>query len=336
MTVLPLRTELICDEAEAVPAACRIWSAGGLVAFPTETVYGLGADATNPAAVARIFAAKERPLFNPLISHVAEPAAAEALGSFDETARRLAAAFWPGPLTLIVPVRPEGSVCELARAGLDSVALRVPAHPLARRLLRAFGKPVVAPSANRSGHVSPTLASHVLADLDGRIELVIDGGATQVGLESSIVACLGGAPRLLRPGSITRQMIEGATGISLAGTTPEVDDATPLAPGMLSSHYATHADVRLDADEINPGEAVLRFGPLQPRGAEAAIASENLSESGDLVEAAANLYAMLRRLDSGGAATIAVMPLPAGGLGEAIRDRLGRAAAPRVAARRMR
>jgi L-threonylcarbamoyladenylate synthase len=299
---------------------------GGLVAFPTETVYGLGADATRAEAVARIYAAKERPRFNPLIAHVASLDAARREGVFDESALALAARFWPGPLTLVVPGASGASVCDLARAGLDSVALRVPAHPLAHALLERVGRPVAAPSANRSGRVSPTTAAHVLTDLEGRIDAVLDGGPTAVGLESTIVACLG-APRLLRPGGVPREAIEAALGRKLLGATG--DAGAPRAPGMLASHYAPRAKVRLDIDGIAAEEAALLFGAFEPPGLAAARAILNLSESGDLAEAAARLFGHLRTLDASGAESIAVAAIPEHGLGEAINDRLRRAAARR-------
>jgi L-threonylcarbamoyladenylate synthase len=310
--------------------AAAILRGGGLVAFPTETVYGLGADATDGRAVAGIYAAKERPSFNPLISHVANVDSALALGMFDDDARRLAEAFWPGPLTLVVPRVAGCPIADLALAGLDSVALRVPAHPLARALLVEVGRPIAAPSANRSGRVSPTTADHVLADLDGRIDAVLDGGSTAVGVESTIVACLDVVPVLLRPGGVSRQDIERVLGRALADPTPaESGDDAPLAPGMLASHYAPLAKVRLDAKEIHAGEAALLFGQDEPAGLECAARVLNLSIRGSLTEAAANLFAFLRALDETGATTIAVTPVPGEGLGEAINDRLGRAAAPR-------
>jgi len=310
-----------------VARAAAILRAGGLVAFPTETVYGLGADATDPSAVAGIYAAKERPRFNPLIAHVPDLAAAERHGLFDETARRLAERFWPGPLTLVVPVAPGGGISDLARAGLDSVGLRVPAHPLARDLLARVGRPVAAPSANRSGRISPTDAADVLGDLDGRIDAVLDGGPARVGVESTILSRLDGETRLLRPGGIAREAIEEALGRPLLG--PESAADPPRAPGMLASHYAPRARVRLDAARIEPGEAALLFGPGAPAGVEGAVLSLNLSARGDLAEAAANLFAHLRRLDASGADTIAAAPVPDRDLGEAINDRLRRAAAER-------
>jgi len=311
-----------------IAAAARSLAAGGLVAFPTETVYGLGADATNGAAIARLYAAKGRPAFNPLIAHVADTAAARRLARFDAAAERLAG-LWPGPLTLVLPQSPDNGVADLATAGLDTIAVRVPGHAVARDIIAAFGQPVVAPSANRSGHVSPTTAEHVLADLRGRIDLIVDGGPTSVGLESTIVACLGAGAVLLRPGGIPRHAIEQRLGRSLADPAAAPEEDAPRAPGQLASHYAPRARLRLNADVVRPGEALLAFGKKLPPGAEAAAAMRNLSDTADLVEAAANLFSHLRALDAAGAATIAVMPVPQDGLGEAINDRLQRAAAPR-------
>lgn len=322
----PGATERLGADARSVARGAEILARGGLVAFPTETVYGLGADARDAGAVAALYAAKERPRFNPLIAHLPDTASATREGRFDQHATALARAFWPGPLTLVVPTGPDCTVSELARAGLDSVALRVPAHPLALDLLRAVRRPIVAPSANRSGRVSPTEAAHVLGDLDGRIDALLDGGPTTVGVESTIVACLGGGPRLLRPGGVPRDAIEEA----LRCTLPDMDQtgAQPLAPGALASHYAPRATVRLAASDIRPGEAALLFGSPLP-GSDSALAVLNLSRAGDLAEAAANLFGFLRRLDATGAATIAVAPVPTLGLGEAINDRLARAAADR-------
>lgn len=322
-------TRLLAADAEAIAEAARCLAAGGLVAFPTETVYGLGADAANGEAVARLYAAKGRPAFNPLIAHVADLEAAQQLAVFDDAAERLAAAFWPGPLTLVLPMRAGCPVSALATAGLDSMAVRVPASETAQRLLRAFGGPVVAPSANISGHVSPTAAAHVLGDLGGRIDLILDGGPCAVGVESTIVACLGGTPELLRPGGVAREAIERVLGLTLSAATAAPEDDAPLAPGQLASHYAPRARLRLDAQEVKPREALLGFGPVLPAGAEKAATMLNLSETGDLIEAAANLFAHLRALDAGGAAAIAVSPVPPDGLGAAINDRLRRAAAPR-------
>jgi L-threonylcarbamoyladenylate synthase len=316
-------TRLLTASRDAIAAAARALSDGGLVAFPTETVYGLGADATNGEAVARLYAAKGRPRFNPLIAHVTDARAALALARFSDDAKLLAGVFWPGPLTLVLPKAENCPVSELATAGLDSIAVRVPDHSIARDLLKAFGKPVVAPSANQSGHVSPTLADHVRTDLDGRIDLIVDGGPASVGVESTIVSCLG-APTLLRPGGVPRDAIERVLGRPLV-IAESTSDETPLAPGMLASHYAPKSPLRLNAVDVRPGEALLAFGTGAPSGAMRAL---NLSTSGDLIEAAANLFSHLRTLDAAGA-TIAVMPIPDDGLGEAINDRLARAAAPR-------
>jgi L-threonylcarbamoyladenylate synthase len=331
MTIEPMTRILKADEA-AVAAAARCLAAGGLLAFPTETVYGLGADACNGEAVARLYEAKGRPAFNPLICHVQDAAAAARLGVLDLAAARLAQALWPGPLTLVVPKRPDCPVAELATAGLSSIALRVPDHPVARAILAAFGKPVVAPSANRSGHVSPTTAAHVRADLGGRIDLIIDGGPTPVGVESTIVACLD-RPVLLRPGGLPRGEIERALGQPLAEAADAalaVEDGVPMAPGQLASHYAPRAALRLDAAGVHAGEALLAFGSVLPPGAAGAARVLNLSARGDLIEAAANLFSHLRALDAPGVSMIAVMPVPRQGLGEAINDRLQRGQAPRT------
>jgi L-threonylcarbamoyladenylate synthase len=322
---------MIKSDAAGIARAAQVLAEGGLVAFPTETVYGLGADAGNGAAVARLYEAKGRPRFNPLIAHIADLSAARALARFNDAAERLAAAFWPGPLTLVLPKHAECPVAELATAGLDTIAVRVPSHPVARDILLACARPIVAPSANRSGHVSPTTAQHVLADLRGRIELIVDGGPTPMGLESTIVACLDG-PALLRLGALPRGSIERVVALAepAAATHPAMDgEDVPLAPGQLVSHYAPCARLRLDAHRVEAGEALLAFGAAPAEGAERAARVLNLSVRGDLIEAAANLFSHLRALDTGGAATIAVMPVPHTGLGEAINDRLCRAAAPR-------
>jgi L-threonylcarbamoyladenylate synthase len=325
----PVVTRVSRADAAAVGDAVHRLNAGGLVAFPTETVYGLGADATNGQAIARLYEAKGRPAFNPLIAHVTDGAAAQALARFSADAERLAAAFWPGPLTLVLPKAPGCPVADLATAGLDSIAVRVPKHDIAQKLLAAFGRPIVAPSANRSGHVSPTTAAHVLADLRGRIDLIVDGGATEVGLESTIVGCLD-APTLLRPGGLPRQEIERVLGQPLVDPpASSVDTDALLAPGMLTSHYAPRTRLRLDADRVESDEALLAFGPKHIEGADNAKTALNLSEHGDLIEAAANLFSHLRALDAAGATAIAAMPVPHRGLGEAINDRLRRAAAPR-------
>jgi L-threonylcarbamoyladenylate synthase len=329
-TTRQVKTRLVRADDAAIADVVRQLAAGGLVAFPTETVYGLGADATNGEAVARLYQAKGRPRFNPLISHVVDIAAARALARFPTEATRLAEAFWPGPLTLVLPRARGCPVADLATAGLDSIAVRVPDHPVAQKILARFRRPVVAPSANRSGHVSPTTAQHVLADLSGRIDLVVDGGATPVGVESTIVACLD-VPMLLRPGGVAREAIERALGSKLADPPADIaaSDDAPLAPGMLASHYAPRTPLRLDAQRVEPGEALLAFGPTLAAGAERAVKVLNLSEHGDPIEAAAKLFSHLRALDAAGAKAIAAMPVPHQGLGEAINDRLARAARPR-------
>ena len=322
-----LKTLILPAGEAAVTRAARCLAEGGLVAFPTETVYGLGADAANAGAIARLYEAKGRPSFNPLIAHVVDIAAAMRIARFDATATKLAEAFWPGPLTLVLPKTTDCAVADLATAGLDTIAVRVPAHPVARAILRAFGGPVVAPSANISGHVSPTTAAHVQTDLTGRIDLIVDGGAVTVGVESTIVGCFE-APMLLWPGGLPRGEIERVLGRPLVRPPEDADNEAgqPLAPGMLASHYAPRTKVRLNAESVETNEALLAFGPDSVRGAEAATAVMNLSPGGDLAEAAANLFRYLRILDTKGARAIAVMPVPHHGLGEAINDRLRRAA----------
>jgi L-threonylcarbamoyladenylate synthase len=290
--------------------------AGELVIIPTETVYGLAADAANPMAVARIFEAKGRPRFNPLIAHVPSLDEAQAFARLDARARRLAEAFWPGPLTLVAPIAVADAVCELARAGLDTVAVRAPVHPLALELLRAFGRPLVAPSANRSGRPSPTTFADALAETGVAAAAAIDGGPCAVGLESTVVALLEGPPRLLRPGAVTREQIE-----ALIGPLAEAEADARRSPGRMARHYAPNAPVRLDALEPGPAEAFLAFGP-GPAGPTVF----NLSARGDLAEAAANLFASLRAADALAPTAIAVAPIPGHGLGEAINDRLRRAA----------
>ncbi len=316
-----------------VDAAARLLRAGELVGFATETVYGLGADATNGRAVAAIFEAKGRPHFNPLIAHFPDAEAAFREVVPDDRARALAARFWPGPLTMVLPRRAASRIDLLAGAGLDTLAVRVPAHPQALALLRAAGTPVAAPSANRSGEVSPTTAAHVLAGLSGRIAAVLEGGDSAVGVESTVLDLSAGGPVLLRPGGVTAAEIEAVIG--------RIGRALPLAaaaatrtlrsPGLMLSHYAPHLPVRLDARAVMPGEALLAFGPRPLPGAGALW---NISPHADLKEAAARLFAGLRWLDAEGARLgligIAAMSIPAEGLGEAIQDRLSRAAAPRA------
>jgi L-threonylcarbamoyladenylate synthase len=310
---------------DGLAAAVAALARGALVAIPTETVYGLAADATNAAAVGQIFLAKGRPRFNPLIVHVPTLAAASLVAAFDRQATDLAKRFWPGPLTLVLPRRPEAGIADLVTAGLETVAVRVPAHPVAQELLAAFARPLAAPSANRSGHVSATDAGHVVADLGEAVGVVLDAGPTAIGVESTIVGWAAGEPVLLRAGGIARDEIEVVLGQSL-GTPGQAGQ--PSAPGMLPSHYAPRASVRLNAREVRPGEALLAFGSVGPNNAQAAVATVNLSATGDLAEAAQRFFAALRILDAK-ATTIAAMPIPEEGLGEAINDRLRRAAAPR-------
>jgi L-threonylcarbamoyladenylate synthase len=313
-------TSLYRADAAAIARAGAIIRAGGLVAFPTETVYGLGADATNDRAVAAIFAAKGRPQFNPLIVHVPDADTAERLAAFSPLALELARAFWPGALTLVLPKRPGARLSLLVSAGLDTVALRVPQGEIARKLLAAAATPIAAPSANASGRISATTAAHVAEELGDKVEMVLDGGAAALGIESTVISFDSDRAVLLRPGAIPREAIEKITG-PLAAPDDEIS-----SPGQLASHYAPRASLRLDAIDVGPDEALLAFGPHVPPGATAVA---NLSPSGDLVEAAANLFAMLRSLDASGAKRIAAMPIPEHGLGEAINDRLRRAAAPR-------
>lgn len=310
------RSPLRAATPEAVGEAGRLLRDGRLVAFPTETVYGLGADATNDTAVAAVFAAKRRPRFNPLIVHVGGIEAAETLVTFNERATALARAFWPGPLTLVLPRHPRSGLSLLVSAGLDSVAVRVPDHPVARALLHSAGRPVAAPSANVSGRVSPTTAVHVAQSLGPRVAMILDGGPCRVGLESTVIDLAGDTPALLRPGGLAAEVIEAVIGpLAAPGTGPA------RSPGMQSRHYAPRLPLRLNAPSPWPGEALLGFGP------DAGRATLNLSVSGNLEEAAANLFAMLRDLDAGDHAGLAVSPIPESGLGLAINDRLRRAAA---------
>lgn len=313
------RTEILTADDAGIARAAELLAEGRLVAFPTETVYGLGGDARRDETTARIFEAKGRPRFNPLISHLPDLEAAENVAQFDTRARALAETFWPGPLTLVLPLREGAGISPLATAGLPTVAVRVPAHPVARALLRAFGGPLAAPSANPSGRVSPTRAEHVLAGLSGRIAAVIDGGPCAVGVESTILG-LDGEPRLLRPGGLPVEALEEALGQQIA---TGGDAKRPNAPGQLTSHYAPAAQLRLDARAAETGEILVGFGPVK--------GDLTLSASGDLVEAAANLFHILREADAlaGPQGRIAFAPVPGHGLGRAINDRLDRAAAPR-------
>jgi L-threonylcarbamoyladenylate synthase len=307
-----------------IAEAAQLIRAGELVAFPTETVYGLGGDATNARAVAAIFEAKGRPQFNPLISHVSDVADARRLVNWSETADRLARQFWPGPLTLVLPREGNSPIALLATAGLDTAAIRAPDHPVAQALIRASGRPIAAPSANKSGSISPTRAEHVAESLGNRVKLILDGGPCAVGLESTVLDLTTGTPTLLRPGGVTRESIEAAVGpIALSEAIPTGQSARK-SPGQLASHYAPARPLRLDATSVEVGEGLLAFGPNAPSGASEVL---NLSSTGDLAEAAANLFAMLRALDRPGVDRIAVMAIPHTGLGLAINDRLRRAAA---------
>ncbi|WP_179296352.1 MULTISPECIES: L-threonylcarbamoyladenylate synthase [unclassified Mesorhizobium] len=309
---------------EALERALALLQGGDVVAIPTETVYGLAGDATNGIGVARIFEAKGRPRFNPLIAHVADMAMAERIAVFDPLSKKLAQAFWPGPLTLVLSQRPGNGIHPLVTAGLDTIALRMP-RGFGGDLIAKLGRPLAAPSANSSGKISATTAQAVAADLGARIKLVVDGGATPVGLESTIVKAEGAGVRLLRPGGIAAGEIEAAIGMELLrGGAVGVE-----APGMLASHYAPGAEMRLNAGMVVEGEALLAFGDQRAEGWRNAAAFLNLSASGDLREAASNLFAYMQELDRSGARTIAVETIPFDGLGEAINDRLARAAAPR-------
>ena len=300
------------SDLEAATLALKV---GDLVILPTETVYGLAANAADPAAIARVFEAKGRPRFNPLIAHVADLSAARRIGAIDERALELAEAFWPGPLTLVVPYIGGEAVCDLARAGLQTVAIRVPAHPLARQVLAAFGGPVCAPSANKSGRPSPTTYADAMEETGAATAVVLDGGACAVGLESTVVSVIDGAVRLLRPGGVERAAIEAITGPLL-----DAEADAHRSPGRLALHYAPNAPVRLNATHAEPGEVLIGFGEV------VGSADLNLSPSGDLREAAANLFAHLRAADRMAPSAIAVAPVPEHGLGEAINDRLKRAA----------
>ena len=313
MPVVPATQEAIRHAAEAL-------ARGDIVAFPTETVYGLGANALDARAVAKVFAAKERPRFNPLIVHVPGLGEAQKYAVVTDTARMLAQAFWPGPLSLVLKKRPASGIVDLVSAGLETIALRAPAHPIAQALLAAVQLPIAAPSANRSGRISPTTAAHVEAELDERPAMILDGGPCPLGIESTVVAVLGDAPALLRPGALAREAIELVLGAPLAAAAANHRGASP---GQLETHYAPSTPLRLGAVSVAPDEALLAFGGDVPAGARATI---NLSASGNLEEAAAKLFAALRDLDRSGATAIAVMPIPAHELGEAINDRLQRAA----------
>ena len=315
---------IVAPDAASITQAAKLLQDGGLVAFPTETVYGLGGDATNERAVAAIFDAKGRPQFNPLISHVLDPAEAKRFVDWNDTADRLAARFWPGPLTFVLPRAKGSPIALLATAGLDTVAIRAPSHPVAQALMRATGKPIAGPSANRSGTVSPTHAEHVADSLGDKVGLILDGGPCLVGVESTVLDLSGNRATLLRPGGATREAIEAVIGpIAISDALPS-GNAPRTSPGQLESHYAPSRPVRLGATSVGADEGLLAFGPTPPMGA---MLTYNLSPTGNLAEAAANLFAQMRALDRPGIGRIAVMPIPEIGLGLAINDRLRRAAA---------
>ncbi len=316
--------KIVEPTAQSIGEAARLLQEGGLVAFPTETVYGLGGDATNERAVAAIFEAKGRPRFNPLISHVLGADEARRLVQWNDIADKLAARFWPGPLTLVLPRAKDSPIALLATAGLDTVAIRAPSHSVAQALIRAAGRPLAGPSANRSGAVSPTRAEHVAESLGERVKLILDGGPCLIGLESTVLDLTTTPPTLLRPGGATREAIEAVIGPVALSEAVASGDAPRTSPGQLASHYAPARPVRLNATSVGLDEGLLAFGPQAPKGA---MLSLNLSPTGDLGEAAANLFAMLRALDRPGIGRIAVMPIPETGLGLAINDRLRRAAA---------
>lgn len=321
---------------QSIAEAAEIIRAGGLVAMPTETVYGLAANALDGAAVARIFAAKGRPAFNPLIIHVPDAQAAQGLAEFDDAAREAARAFWPGPLTLVLPRRAGCAVSDLAAAGLPTLAVRVPGHPAALALLRAAGVPLAAPSANKSGSISPTTPAHVAEGLGDAVDLILAAGPCKVGLESTVLDLSGGEKVILRPGAVTAEDLEETLGGISGGAVRHAQGAAdaPKSPGLTLRHYAPETGLRLRAIDLEPGEALLAFGPVRFMGIRGGGAARdlppgmyrNLSENADLHEAASNLFSMLKELDRAGAARIAVMPVPEAGLGAAINDRLRRAA----------
>lgn len=315
------------SDPETLAIAIEALRRGEAIAVATETVYGLAADATNPDAVTAIYEAKGRPRFNPLIAHVANIEMAKAHVDFSPLAEMLAEAFWPGPLTLVLPLKPSAKIHPLATAGLETAAVRMP-QGFAGDLIAAFGRPLAAPSANRSGRVSPTSAKHVADDLGERINLILDGGPCRVGVESTILAVKDGVLHLLRPGGVPVEAIEDIAGMAVERPVPQSGDAV-IAPGMLASHYAPESVLRLNASTVRPGEAIIRFGGVRLAGEAEASVVMDLSPSGDLHEAAANLFDFLKRADVAGATGIAVAPVPMHGLGEAINDRLSRAAAPR-------
>jgi L-threonylcarbamoyladenylate synthase len=320
------RGRIIGTAPEDIAFAASLLKAADLVGMPTETVYGLAADATQGEAVAGIYAAKGRPSFNPLISHMASLEQALEHGVFNADALRLAEAFWPGPLTLVVPFRPTSAVSDLARAGLDTIALRVPSHPVARALIAQAGVPVAAPSANLSGRISPTAAHDVIADLGDKVAVVINGGACDVGLESTIISCIGDKVVQLRPGGLSRESVSGILGREMDLIIP---DRTLRSPGLLASHYAPLASLRMNVTQFRDDDAILAFGTIKLPEFPANRRVVNLSPTANLLQAAGRFFSALRDLDAHHPATIAVVPIPEGGLGEAINDRLVRASAPR-------
>lgn len=319
---MDIAATLEMDE-RAIQMAAAALCAGRLVAFPTETVYGLGAAATDDRAIAQIFEAKARPRFNPLIVHIPDRRAAAAIAEWPALADRLAARFWPGPLTLVLPRKRESGISKLVSAGGETLALRAPAHPLAQALLGKAGLPIAAPSANRAGGISPTTANHVRQSLSDRVDMILDGGACPVGVESTVLDITGDRPRLLRPGGLARREIEEAIGATLASADGSSECGGLRSPGLLKSHYAPRHPLRLNADDVAADEGLLAFGPTPVEGARITL---NLSVTGDLTEAAANLFAMLHHLDRQEIKGIVAMPVPKVGLGEAICDRLERAA----------
>ncbi len=314
----------IVKNREGIEVAAKKLQTGHVVSLPTETVYGLGADARDGIAVASIFELKGRPQFNPLIVHIENIEEADRIGRFDKISRKLAEAFWPGPLTIVLPRKTDSGISDLVTAGLDTIALRVPDHPVAQEILSLAGCPIAAPSANLSGRISPTTAEHVAADFHNVDLLIVDGGPTVLGLESTVVSCSETGVFILRPGTVTTEEIEQVLGQKVSFS--KADEANPVSPGQLLSHYAPKSTIRLNAGSVSQTEGLLAFGQETPKGAAMVL---NLSQSGDLKEAAANLFAMLRELDSGNLSGIAVMPVPEEGLGISINDRLKRAAAPR-------
>lgn len=316
------------DEA-ALTKADKVLQAGGLVGVPTETVYGLAGDATNPQAVAKIFELKGRPSFNPLILHCSDLDQAQTLGVFNSNALTLATHFWPGPLTLVVPKKPGSVIAKTATAGLNSVALRITAHPVMRQLAHRLGGPIAAPSANKSGSLSPTSAEAVSEQFGDGLDLILDGGPCRVGVESTVIACLTDQVQILRPGGLSHEQIAAVVGLEEMRSSAQ-EDAVIRSPGATLNHYAPRTPVRINATDVKPGEAALLFGDQSLDGLHSAISVCNLSLKSDLNEAAANLFQMLRQLDKVGAKSIAVATIPNNHLGAAINDRLHRASVAKM------